>query len=725
MDFQRFYKVLKRYIWFLLLVPILAVALTYYLVQDLPKEYNSQALISTGLADQSQRIVVGNTQMDYFATQQQFENIIEFLKMKKNINLLSYKLMLHDLENPEDSFNKIDEEIAALSSTDRQSIISEYKRFLAEEKIITPEDNQKYKLFDYLQSMQYGEKAITEQLEITRKDNSDFIQIDYLSNNPYLSVYVVNTIANDFVHSYQERSNLNQNNSKELLDSLLKGKEQSMNVKNSQIKDFQVKNSVINLASQAEALYSQITSKDAQRAASVGEIQSLQGAIQGIETKLKNGNAELASTSTIENNQIINLKNQLQKANERYVDNNFQQEDARAIDSLQSRLSKLVASNTTSTASNPRILRQNLIQQKLTMEVDLDRAKSGLTVILSDLAELRARYNSMVPNDAGLKNYEREADVATKEYLSALDMYNQSSVIRSTGIRPQLAQAGVVNPAEPSKRLMYVGLAGTGSFGTCIFVLFIAFLLDRRVRTSVELALVTHKKILGQINNIVPNNKDLKTVWEEGKSTEDYSLYKDLVRSLRFEIDSSMKVDNNKIVGVTGIHDNSGASFIASSLAYSFAMTKKRVLLIGGDYVLTKTKELKGKETEAVTENQFDSYIIKRELQTDQFITKLTTNSKNESLLEIYNEDVLRNGFEELKKEFDIIIIDMQSLQKVHNTKEWLMFVDKSVAIFPSGATIGPHEKELISFMNRQTGFLGWILNKTKVQDLGLVKAIS
>jgi len=331
----------------------------------------------------------------------------------------------------------------------------------------------------------------------------------------------------------------------------------------------------------------------------------------------------------------------------------------------------------------------------------------------------------MVPNDAGLKNYEREAEVATKEYLNALDMYNQNSFMGSTGIRPQLAQAGVVNIAEPSKKLMYVGLAGTGSLGICVFVLLIVFLMDRKVRTSFDLALVTNRKILGQINNIVPNNKELKMVWEEGKSTEDYSLYKDLIRSIRFEIDSSLKVDNNQIVGVTGIHDNSGTSFIASSLAYSFAMTKKRVLLIGGDYILSKTKELKGKETTEVTENQFDSYIVKRELHTDQFITKLTTNSENESLLEIYNEDILRKGFEELRKEFDLIIIDMQSLQKVHNIKEWLMFVDKSVAIFPSGAIMGSNEKELISFMNKQKGFLGWILNKTKMRDLGLIKAAS
>src|SRR4051794_20995654 len=99
MDIQRFFKLLKRYIWLLVLIPVIAISATYFLALDLPKEYRSDALISTGLADHSQR-ALGSNQMDYFAINQQFENIIEFLKMKKNLNSLSFKLVLHDLENP-------------------------------------------------------------------------------------------------------------------------------------------------------------------------------------------------------------------------------------------------------------------------------------------------------------------------------------------------------------------------------------------------------------------------------------------------------------------------------------------------------------------------------------------------------------------------------------------------------------------------------------------------
>src|SRR5690606_32435813 len=116
---------------------------------------------STGLADHSQQILVGNNQMDYFAISQQFENIIEFLKMKKNINILSYKLILHDLESSTDRFNPLIKELASLDSAEIKSLIAEYKKFMMEEKIITPEDNNsKFQLFDYIQLMGYGEASI-------------------------------------------------------------------------------------------------------------------------------------------------------------------------------------------------------------------------------------------------------------------------------------------------------------------------------------------------------------------------------------------------------------------------------------------------------------------------------------------------------------------------------------------------------------------------------------
>src|SRR5690606_3923358 len=127
---------------------------------------------------------------------------------------------------------------------------------------------------------------------------------------------------------------------------------------------------------------------------------------------------------------------------------------------------------------------------------------------------------------------------------NTLELYNQNNVVSSAGFQPQLIQAGVVNPAEPSMTVIYMGLAGAGSLISCVFAFAIAILLDKTVRTSDQLAVTTRKRIIGQINRIVPNSTDLKTVWEENESNSDYTLYKDLTRSLRFEIDNSLKADN-------------------------------------------------------------------------------------------------------------------------------------------------------------------------------------
>src|SRR5690606_31399315 len=99
MDIRAFLKIINRYKWILILVPIIAATITYFLVQDMPKEYKSQARISTGLVDPSKQLAMSRSS-DYFMQSQQFGNIMEMMTMKKMMSLLSYNLILHDLENP-------------------------------------------------------------------------------------------------------------------------------------------------------------------------------------------------------------------------------------------------------------------------------------------------------------------------------------------------------------------------------------------------------------------------------------------------------------------------------------------------------------------------------------------------------------------------------------------------------------------------------------------------
>lgn len=717
METKKIYKLLKRYIWAIILLPIITVGVTYLLVKDLPEEYKSEAQISTGLADQSQQMTSAQN-MDYFRINQQFSSIIEMMKMKKMIDLLSYQLILHDLKSPENSFSELSNEVKRLSPAEKEQAITFFTNKLYDKSSITVADNGKIKFFDILQSMGYDEKSIRKKLEIIRNDNSDFISIKYTSTDPLLSAFAVNSLSSLFINNYEQTVNQNQAKSIALLDSLLKDKEQSMNAKNSELKDYKMKNGVLNLGTQSDILYAQISAYEERKADAIRQIQSNQGAIASINSKLTNSNSNYAGGTVVkDNNDIINLRSQLQIANERYVDNDFSPVYKKKIDSLQNLLSAQVSRTSDRYLSNPQTAKDNLLEQKRSMEVSLDLARNSIRSIDRELAQLKGKYNSLVPFDAGIQGYERDAEVATKEYLEVLERFNQGNIEKSVGLRLQIAQLGLPGLPITSKRILYTSLSGISSLFLLLTALLLIYLFDRSINNSKQLATATQSPVLGSLTSIKQPGMDLQLIWNN-KDDSDYTVYKDLLRSLRFEIDHQLAPDQN-VLGITSLKPGEGKTFLSLGLAYAFAMTDKKVLLISSDFEKPKINK---KELPA---QFFENFLVKREIEREDYITVLNTKSNSGSLLEIQSEKSLKAGFEVLKKEFDIIIIDISSMGNSNKAKEWLLFTDKNLSVFEAGKTLSDNDKDFVTFMKNQKGFMGWVLNKVKVGELNNTPLLS
>lgn len=717
METKKIYKLLKRYIWAIILLPIITVGVTYLLVKDLPEEYKSEAQISTGLADQSQQMTSAQN-MDYFRINQQFSSIMEMMKMKKMIDLLSYQLILHDLKSPENSFSELSNEVKRLSPAEKEQAITFFTNKLYDKSSITVADNGKIKFFDILQSMGYDEKSIRKKLEIIRNDNSDFISIKYTSTDPLLSAFAVNTLSSLFINNYEQTVNQNQAKSIALLDSLLKDKEQSMNAKNSELKDYKMKNGVLNLGTQSDILYAQISAYEERKADAIRQIQSNQGAIASINSKLTNSNSNYAGGTVVkDNNDIINLRSQLQIANERYVDNDFSPVYKKKIDSLQNLLSAQVSRTSDRYLSNPQTAKDNLLEQKRSMEVSLDLARNSIRSIDRELAQLKGKYNSLVPFDAGIQGYERDAEVATKEYLEVLERFNQGNIEKSVGLRLQIAQLGLPGLPITSKRILYTSLSGISSLFLLLTALLLIYLFDRSINNSKQLATATQSPVLGSLTSIKQPGMDLQLIWNN-KDDSDYTVYKDLLRSLRFEIDHQLAPDQN-VLGITSLKPGEGKTFLSLGLAYAFAMTDKKVLLISSDFEKPKINK---KELPA---QFFENFLVKREIEREDYITVLNTKSNSGSLLEIQSEKSLKAGFEVLKKEFDIIIIDISSMGNSNKAKEWLLFTDKNLSVFEAGKTLSDNDKDFVTFMKNQKGFMGWVLNKVKVGELNNTPLLS
>lgn len=709
MDIKAFLKLLNKYKWLLVLVPVAAAVITFFLVKNLPKEYSSEAQIATGLVDQSKQVVAGGNQnTDFFKINQQFSNIIERMKMRKIMSILSYSLMLHDLENPKDSFSPYSKKVDSLNQNQRQEVIQLYKEKLQAKKVITIADNKgKYKLYDMLGSMGYGKEDIEKKLSIYRPDNSDFINVYYVSQNPRLSAFLVNTLSIEFINNYGLDVNINQNNSIELLDSLLKKKEAGMNQKNAALKEFKMKNGVLNLDKQSEIVYTQISQNEERKAQAIREIQSNQNAIIDIDAKLRGRDNFSGGNSTVDNKAIVNLKNQLKIANDAYIDGNFKVSEKKKMDSLSRIIDRLSSRISDDNVTNPQASRQGLVQQKLALETAVSQAKGSIRSIDNELSMLKAKYNTMVPFDAGIQNFERDAELATKDYMASLDSYNQTRTEQNIALKLQLAQIGLEGAALPSKGIMYVALSGISSFFVCFAGIVVLFLLDNNIHDARQLEAATKSRVLGSLNYMNNTDLSMRNIWSDNKNNPEYTAYRDLLRSLRFEISSAFEKDNTKILGVTSLTDKEGKSFISSSLAYAFAMIGKKVLLVGGE-----TEVVKSNSKELALRQDFETFLVKRQIQTEDLITVLNKNDNNSSLLEMQNAKNLKAGFEVLREEFDVIIIDVNSLRDVNIAKEWLLFTENNIAVFESGKPIADQDKELVDYIQERPGFIGWVLNK-------------
>lgn len=710
MDIKSFLKIVSKFKWVLIGVPIVVVIITYFLVQNLPKQYSSVVQISTGLLDPSKKVIT-STNTDFFQVSQQFSNIIEKFKMKRNINILSYNLMLHDLENPTKKFRKYSEKLDSLNAGQKQDVVNLFKEKLATKSILTLADNKnKYKLYDLVESMGYGEEALRKEIDISHTDNSDYINLEYISENPDLSAFVVNTFASDFITNYSGEISVNQSNSMGLLDSVMKQKEVLMNKKNNDLAAFKRNKGVLNLSEQSATVYGQITNYEAQRTELMRTIQSTQGAISVINSKLSGGDPILNGSSRADNREIVRLKKERESATSDWVGNGFKPSDQKRIDSLTKIIQSRSNQNADENVLDPRTSKQNLATQRTTLDLQLQQAKSSIGTIDQQLSILRARYSSMVPYDADIQNYQREADLATKEYMTTLDQYHQNEAGRISGLQLKIEQLGLPGNPEASKKIIYLAGSGFGSFALCLGFVGLMFFLDHKIISSRQLANATKSNTIGVLNKIEGNERSIREIWNEKAENLNYDIYKDMLRSLRFEVDASMSIDDSKILGITSLTSREGKTFIAYSLAYAFAMTGKKILLIADEAPVVKSDS----KALAVTQS-FQTFLIKKEIHTEDLITIMNKNTARNSLLEMQSIKSLQAGFDILREQFDLIIIDVNSLHDINIAKEWLLFTEKNICVFEYGKELKDADKEYVDYIKNNPGFLGWVLNKMQV----------
>lgn len=137
---------------------------------------------------------------------------------------------------------------------------------------------------------------------------------------------------------------------------------------------------------QADLVNQQIAEAETQKVTILRNISSIQGAIEEIDKKLSGSGGYVNQDASKDNSEIVNIDNQLEIANRRYINNNFRPQDKATVDSLQRIKNRLVASTSGRQSNNSTVIRQTLIGDKIKLENDLASARSAYPLLKGSLA---------------------------------------------------------------------------------------------------------------------------------------------------------------------------------------------------------------------------------------------------------------------------------------------------------------------------------------------------
>jgi tyrosine-protein kinase Etk/Wzc len=343
---------------------------------------------------------------------------------------------------------------------------------------------------------------------------------------------------------------------------------------------------------------------------------------------------------------------------------------------------------------------------------------------------------------ARLAELERQAQVTSQIHSNILARYQQAQINESATVGGISVMDYAIEPYPPSDFMNLLMKLGIGlvlmlgvSFGTPV----VADLLDKTVRSEIELKKLMSFTVLESIPEIVKKgdltNKKLKKKAKKGVTsaprvrkieekliTADYTpeLTNELFRSLRAKIMLHMHDIPKKTIIVNSYGMNEGKSLIASNLAITMAQQQLKTIIIDGDirrgvihnsFVLNKKP---GLSNFLFSESPVTHDVIQELIQTTHVpnLSVISSGANVPNPSELLSLTRFKELMECLKSMFDVIILDTPPLCVAADAAIAGVLFSAVLLVVRAGRTnVIDFRKKLLEFPNLRKKVIGLVLN--------------
>jgi polysaccharide biosynthesis transport protein len=739
-------RALSRRKWIILISVLVALITAYLLTAGMKNEYKSTAQMSTGFTV-AQELRLSNENFNLPQIEVKFNNLTEDLTSPQVLSMVSYRLMLHDLQFPDAAFAHLNKK-SKLPPVDGQAAIILLKSHLDSLTMLNPDVDVEKGLVDQLDGRGYDVDNLTDNLKAARSLKTDYMDVIYTSANPVLSAFVANTVCDEFRRWYVHNDKQRVDKSIVEIDSVVKAKKAILDAKQNAKETFMSANGVVDVGLEGSNKLAQISGFENQLIEERGIAKNASYRVEQlnklITTAQNNGLSSIEAPSNITNNtgpaatpatdnsEYIRMRKQYNDLYAQYMQKGGTDVAMKKkLDDLSQKMTQqniVETEEAQATNGNPNVVSVNdLVQKKIDAQGSLEAANQKIGSITAKLSELQGGLTGMAAKGVNLEEYDKEIQLATADYTAAKEQLNAAinSQQSSAGFRQTLVAVPASIP-EKSKRPLILVSAFVGTLLLSSFVIILIAFFDRSIRTPAQFHTLTDLPLLGIVPRIKLNGQEnvlaRMAAFDNEEKHRDNSFL-ELLRKLRYELE----ISNKRVILFTSTVPQQGKTVLIQALAYILSLGKKSVLIIDTNFC---NNDLTINTNASPVLEKFDpgsSNFDKKE------VSKLVSRTSIERVsvigcaggdytpTEILPKNHLLRYLDQMKDEYDFIFMEGAPMNEFTDTMELINYADGMVAVFAADANFTNLDKESIEFLElHKDKFIGAILNRVEEEHLDL-----
>ena len=489
MDFNYLLNALLRRKWIIMSSTFIAFAAALAFTFFMKKTYVSDAQYSTGLTQNSKVSLQTSEVFDINQIDLRFNNVIETFQSPIVLGMLSYELLLHDIESPH-PFRELtskQKKDTAYTFADFPKAKEILHKKISSLELLSSYDRDERRVWDLLLLYEYDDYNLMKKLSIERIKNSDFLLVEFTSENPELSAFVVNTIGVKFQEFYYSLTSKRTKESLTAIDSLTKAQQKKVDSLRKRLEDFRAKygtsktgDVAAQAASSAAEASTQVTNEQTNLNKLTAQLESVNDQLAA----LNNGTSSSTTTPNNNNAEILRLKKDNDNLSAQQMQKGGNDPDIAAkITANTNRINQLYGANGTSNpiknAERIETNKETLLSKKSELEASIQASQKNIQIYKQQAIDFRAAANSGGGSDVIANAFETDLKNATDElskYQNSLFTSQDVTINPDFNFRQTLIGQPPIK-AMPMHRTIIVGVSGIAVFIiVCLIILILEFL---------------------------------------------------------------------------------------------------------------------------------------------------------------------------------------------------------------------------------------------------------